>query len=106
MAQRAVIANAVEHGGHQGVDELACRRESVYADAVLGLLVEHDVVQVITVVPDAEFRAHTVVADRRAKHLRRGSAKRRHHRLQASDFLGELSVVLFGWEMFGGHDAS
>ena len=66
----------------------------------------HDVVQVISVVPDAELGAHAVVADGRAEHLGNGRVERRHHTLQADDFLCQLRVVLFCREVFWGHDAS
>ena len=64
VAQDVVVANAVDHCRHQRVDELAGCREAVDANTVFGLAVEHDVVQVITVMPQAEFGAHTVMADR------------------------------------------
>ena len=78
MAQDVVVANAVDHCRHQRVDKLAGRRETVDADTAFGLAVEHDVVQIIPVMPQTKFRAHTVVADRRAKHFRSLCIKWRH----------------------------
>ena len=106
MTQHRIIAHTVNDQGHQLVDELTRRREAVHANAGFRLLIENDVVQVISVVPDAELGAHAVVADGRAEHLGNGRVERRHHTLQADDFLCQLRVVLFCREVFWGHDAS
>ncbi len=106
MAQQRIITHAIHHQGHQLVNQLAGRRETVHADTAFGLLIEDDVIKVVAVMPDAEFGTHTVVTDRGAEHLRRRRSKRRHHTLQTDDFLCQLRVVLFCREVFGGHDAS
>ena len=64
VTQDVVVANAFDHCRHQRVDKLTGCREAVDTDTVFGLAVEHDVVQIITFMPQTEFRAHTVVADR------------------------------------------
>ena len=106
VTQYRVVTHGVHYQRHQLVDKLTRRREAVHADTGLRLLIENDVVQVVTVVPDAELCTHAVVADRRAEHLGNGRVERRHHTLQADDFLCQLRVVLFCREVFWGHDAS
>ena len=106
VAQYRIVAHTVDHQRHQLVDKLTRRRKTVYANTGFRLLIENDVVQVIAIVPDAKLSAHTVVADRRTKHLGNGRVERRHHTLQADNFFCQLCVVLFCREVFGGHDAS
>ncbi|CCK08123.1 hypothetical protein BN128_2132 [Cronobacter sakazakii 696] len=106
MAQRAVVANARDHARHQGVNQLARRRETVDANTAACFLIENDVIEVVAVMPEAELGAHAVVAYRRAEHLRRWRGERRHHALQALCFFGQLCVVLIDREMFRGHHAS
>ena len=106
VTQHRIVAHAVHYQRHQLVDKLTRCREAVHADTGLRLLIENDVVQVVTVVPDAEFGAHAVVADWRAEHLGNGRVERRHHTLQADNFFCQLRVVLFCREVFWGHDAS
>lgn len=65
-----------DQGAHQAVDQLAGGRELIDANTLLGLLIEHDVVHVVRVVPDAEFGAHAVVVDWRAEHFRLGRRER------------------------------
>ncbi|CNT83341.1 Uncharacterised protein [Salmonella enterica subsp. enterica serovar Bovismorbificans] len=67
---------------------MAGRREGVNANPAFGLLIKHNVVQVIAVMPQAKFRTHTIVTDRRAKYFRNQARKRRHHTLQARHFFG------------------
>ena len=106
MAQHRVVTHAFNDQRHQLIDKLARCREAVHANSGFRLLIENDVVQVVTVVPDAKLCTHAVVADRRAEHLGNGRVERRHHTLQADDFLCQLRVVLFCREVFWGHDAS
>ena len=106
VTQYRIVAHAVHYQRHQLVNELARRRKAVHANTGFRLLIENDVVQVVAVVPDPELGAHAVVADGRAEHLGNGRVERRHHTLQADDFLCQLRVVLFCREVFWGHDAS
>ena len=106
MAQHGIVAYALQHGGHQLIDERAGGREAVNANPRPGLLIENNMVQIVAIVPQTELGAHTVVADRRTKHFRNRRGKRRHHGLQTDDFFCQLRFVLFGRKVFGGHDVS
>ena len=106
MAQNRVIAHAVKNLDHQLIDELTCRREAIDANPGFRLLIEHDVVQVVPVMPQAEFSTHTIMTYRRTKHLRNRRGKRHHHFLQTDDFFCQLRFILFGRKVFWGHDAS
>lgn len=101
MAQYRVIAYAGNHGSHQLINEFTGGREGIDANTGFGLLIKHNVVQVIAIVPQAELCAHAIVADRRTKHFRNRGAERRHHFLQTDDFLCQLRFILFGRKVFG-----
>ncbi|MNE78750.1 hypothetical protein D3C80_1751850 [compost metagenome] len=76
MAQHWIGLEGHHQGAHQAVNQLAGRREAIDTDTLLGLLIEHDVVHIVLIMPDAEFRTHPVVADWRAKHFRLGRRER------------------------------
>ncbi len=81
MAQHAVIADRRDHFRHYRIDQLAGGGKAIDANTLARRLIENDVVEIVAIVPETKLRAHPVVADRRAKHLRFRRGERRHHRL-------------------------
>ena len=77
-----VGADRLEQQGHQLVDQQAGGRELINPVALLGLLIEHRVVEVITFMPDTEFGAHPIVAGGRGERAHVWGGKIGHQLLQ------------------------
>ncbi|MNL33797.1 hypothetical protein D3C87_1557270 [compost metagenome] len=75
-AQNRIRLDGGDQCAHQAVNQFAGGRKLLDADALLGLLVKHDVVHLVFIMPDAEFCAHAVVFDLRAEHFRLGCRER------------------------------